>query len=175
VPRGALGRDSLARLLNGDPPLVADLRDREAQLQPNGIDLTFDHIWRLDSTGILGGPHPGRQLPERTEVAPDLEDWYELSPGPYVVRLHEWINVPTNLLGLAFPRSTLLRCGAQLFTAVWDAGYGGQGEVMVLVGNPYGLRLKVGVAICQIVFFTLTESVSGYSGVYQQGAVPPAG
>jgi dUTP pyrophosphatase len=147
---------------------VADLRDREAQLQPNGIDLTFDRIWRFEGAGALGGPPPHRQLPERIEVEPFSDGWYDLSPGPYIVTLHEWINLPTNLLALVWPRSTLLRCGGLLHTAVWDAGYRGRGEVLLVVANPHGMRLATGVPICQIVFFTLSESVAGYQGVYQE-------
>jgi dUTP pyrophosphatase len=163
---GALGRESLARLLDASAPLIEHLRDRAAQLQPNGIDLTIDRIWHYSSDGSLGGPTRAR-LPEREIVEPTADGWYRLAPGPYVVALHEWVRMPTFLMALARPRSTLLRIGAQLHTAVWDAGYEGRPETLLVVNNPFGIALAAEAAICQIVFFTLTERVEGYHGAYQ--------
>jgi dUTP pyrophosphatase len=164
---GALGRDSLARLLDGPSPLIDGLRDREAQLQPNGIDLTLEQVWGFTNDGALGGPAPGRRLPEREQLNPSTDGWYRLPPGAYVVSIHEWMRIPTNVMALARPRSSLLRMGAQLHTAVWDAGYVGRPEALLVVHNPFGIELAGDIAICQIVFFTLTERVEGYRGAYQ--------
>lgn len=166
-PCGALGHETLARLLAGPDPIVQNLRDPQAQLQPNGIDLTLEAAYRLAGAGAVGGPSPGRRLPDRVLVEPTAHGWYYLASGPYVVTLHEWLHLPTNVMALGRPRSTLLRCGAQLHTAVIDAGYSGRPEALLVVANPAGLDLAVGVAICQVVFFTLTEHVEGYRGAYQ--------
>lgn len=165
VPPGALGRDSLARLLREQPPLVEGIRDLAAQLQPNGIDLTVEAIWRLVGPGALGTSERG--LPERAAVEPGADGWYTLDPGAYIVLLHERVQLPPNLMGLSWPRSTMLRCGAQVHTAVWDAGYSGQPETLLVVSNPQGMRLGATAGICQLVFFSLTETVAGYSGAYQ--------
>jgi len=81
--------------------------------------------------------------------------------------VHEWLRLPPTVMALARPRSTLLRIGAQLHTAVWDAGYEGRSEALLVVNNPFGIMLAGDAAICQLVFFSLTESVEGYHGAYQ--------
>lgn len=165
---GALGRETLRRLLRGPAPVVENLRDLERQLQPNGIDLTVEAVWRFTDAGALGGADPGRRLPGRVPVEPSGTGWYHLLPGPYLITLHEAIHLPTHLMALAFPRSTLLRCGANLHTAVVDAGYYGQPEALLVVANPAGFELAVESAICQLVFFSLSEPVEGYRGAYQE-------
>ena len=67
--------------------------------------------------------------------------------------------------GLCFPRSSLLRMGVHVPTAVWDAGYAGRGEGLLEVGNPHGVRLQRGARIVQLVLFRLTEAArAGYAG-----------
>jgi dUTP diphosphatase len=167
VPAGALGRLSLSRLLASPEPIVEACRDVEAQLQPNGIDLTVETVWRLAGPGALGGPGSGRRLPAREVVEPTDDGWYHLASGSYVVLLHERVRIPRTIMALARPRSTLLRCGGMLHTAVFDAGYRGQPEVLLVVANRWGIEVARDAAICQLVFFTLTEEVDGYRGAYQ--------
>jgi deoxycytidine triphosphate deaminase len=166
-PPGALGRATLERFLDASPPLVEGLRDRAAQLQPHGIDLTLESLWRFTDAGSIGGPSPGRRLPERQLVEPGADGWYTLEPGPYVAVIHERLHIPTTVMALAWPRSTFLRCGAMLGTAVVDAGYEGRPEALLVVANLHGISLAVDVALCQLVCFTLTERVPGYDGAYQ--------
>ncbi len=76
--------------------------------------------------------------------------------------------MPLDCGGLVFPRSSLLRMGVHLPTAVWDAGYRGRGESLLLVVNPAGLRVQRGSRIAQLVLFRLTEQTRGYQGRYQE-------
>ncbi|MBI3743598.1 MAG: deoxyuridine 5'-triphosphate nucleotidohydrolase, partial [Chloroflexi bacterium] len=65
-------------------------------------------------------------------------------------------------------RSSLLRCGAALHTAVWDAGYSGRSESLMVVYNPAGFTLEHNARIMQLVFFALAQEVhEGYRGVYK--------
>jgi dUTP pyrophosphatase len=50
---------------------------------------------------------------------------------------------------------------------VWDAGYSGRGEGLLIVHNPRGVRLQRGARIAQLVVFRLTASTSAYAGQYQ--------
>ena len=47
---GALNRDAIAALIARNPPLVENYVDLEAQLQPNGFDITLQSI-----AGFSGG------------------------------------------------------------------------------------------------------------------------
>jgi dUTP pyrophosphatase len=91
----------------------------------------------------------------------------KLAPGQYRVIYNEVVHLPNDLLALGFPRSSLLRCGADLRTAVWDAGYSGRSESLLVVHNPHGLRLKRNARILQLVFFTIDSETEGYRGMYQ--------
>jgi dUTP pyrophosphatase len=58
--------------------------------------------------------------------------------------------------------------GCHVPTAVWDAGYEGRGEGLLVVNNPAGLRLQRGARIAQLVVFRLNETaLEGYAGQYQ--------
>ena len=149
---------------------VVDLAGPDAErvhVQPNGIDLSLDMVWRFLQPGSLGVATEDRVLPGREEVAFDADNWLALPTGTYGIRYAEWVQLPTDCGGLCFPRSSLLRMGLHVPTAVWDAGYGGRGEGLVVVNNPHGVRLQRGARIAQLVVFRLTEPTDSYAGRYQ--------
>jgi dUTP pyrophosphatase len=144
----------------------ADAED--AAIQPNGIDLSLQAVWRLAGAGSLGRADHDRVLPQGDDLAFGPDGWLELGPGTYGIRYAEWVGVPVDCGALCFPRSSLLRMGVHVPTAVWDAGYAGRGQGLLVVTNPYGVRLQQGARIVQLVVFRLTEAVrSGYTGRYQ--------
>lgn len=147
-------------------PIARSVTDEH--VQPNGIDLSIDGAWELLEAGSLGRSNADRRLPARKELEFGSDDWLELAPGSYGIRYGEWIEVPADCGGLVFPRSSLLRMGLHVPTAVWDAGYAGRGEGLLLVTNPHGVRLQRGARIVQLVLFRLTsQAQSSYRGAYQ--------
>jgi len=62
----------------------------------------------------------------------------------------------------------LLRCGVTVNTAVWDAGYSGRSQSLMVVYNPQGFRIQRNARIVQLVFLRLTHETEGYRGVYQR-------
>ena len=70
-------------------------------------------------------------------------------------------------MALGRPRSSLLRCGVTVNTAVWDAGYSGRSQSLLVVYNPLGFRLQKDARVVQLVFFRLTGETKGYQGKYQ--------
>jgi len=138
------------------------------QVQPNGIDLSFDAAWCFADRGALGAAAESRRLSDRQDLEFDADGWLELGPGGYGIRYAEWVEMPADCGGLCFPRSSLLRMGAHVPTAVWDAGYAGRGEGLLVVTNPHGLRLQRGARIVQLVLFRLSETPGAvYTGRYQ--------
>ena len=165
-----LSREELLAALAADPPLVEDL-DLDLQLQPNGIDIRVDRVARLVSRGTLGVE--GREPAERTEV-PDQDGWWDLAAGAYVIGYRERVNLPNDVMALARPRSSLLRSGVAIHSAVWDAGYSGRGEGLLSVVNPEGYRLERGARVLQLVFLRLgSPAAEGYRGTYQHEDVLP--
>jgi dUTP pyrophosphatase len=91
-----------------------------------------------------------------------------LAPGVYSITYNEIVNLPKNIMALATPRSSLLRCGVTVNTAIWDAGYSGRSQSLMVVYNSQGFRLQRNARIVQLVFFRLTGETEGYEGTYQQ-------
>jgi len=168
VPSGSvLAASEIRALLVADPPLVSPIADETEQIQPNGIDLTVESICQLRGVGTLGVTNAARILPERDPVPVASDGMCTLSPGTYMVRYYETVALPLDLMAFGRPRSSLLRCGAALHTAVWDAGYQGRSESLLVVYAPDGVRLAIGARLLQLVFVRLETSTHGYSGVYQ--------
>lgn len=153
---------------DGCRPLVEGLSSLEAQLQPSGVDLCLDSVARVATPGAMGRDNRDRQIPDTVSIEFGTDDWVELSPGPYLVSFAEVVNIPLDIMGMGLPRSSLLRSGVSLATAVWDAGYSGRSQALLSVINPAGYRLQRGARLMQIVFFRLEQPLEqGYRGRYQ--------
>jgi dUTP pyrophosphatase len=139
----------------------------DTHVQPNGVDLSLDAVWRFGGAGALGVLNADRSLPAREDLEFDPLGWLDLPPGTYGIRYTEPIDMPVDCGGLSFPRSSLLRMGLDVPTAVWDAGYRGRGEGLLVVGNPHGVRIQRGARIAQLVVFQLDRATAGYAGAYQ--------
>ena len=167
-----LSSEQIRGLLDGPDPLVSGIADLEAQLQPNGIDLTLESISVFRGAGRLGRSNDDRVLPEADDLAFDADGYVYLAPGPYVARLNEAVSLPASLAAIAKPRSSLLRAGVAVHNAVWDAGYKGRSQALVVVYNPAGFTLARGARIVQMVFLTLDAPAQRlYDGRFQGEAI----
>ena len=162
-----LSRQDIHRLLNQDPPLVEGWIDLEAQLQANGFDLTLREVALPQSAGKITVATSQRVVSELAPLVFDGLDSIELIPGTYIITYNEIVHLPNNIMALATPRSSLLRCGVTVNTAVWDAGYSGRSQSLMVVYNPCGFRLQRNARIVQLVFLQLTGETEGYKGTYQ--------
>ena len=85
-----------------------------------------------------------------------------------MLTLNEVVNLPRNIMALARPRSSLLRSGVAIHTAVWDAGYSGRSQALMTVHHPQGFRIQRDARVAQLVFIYLDAGDSeGYRGRYQ--------
>lgn len=163
-----LSREEIASLIGGDTPLVTGYADLGAQLQPNGFDLSLREVGRFATPGQLGALNTGRVLSATEPMPFDSEGWLSLELGAYFVTFNEVVNLPPNLMALGRPRSSLLRSGVALHTAVWDAGYRGRSQSLLTVHHPGGFRLQKDARVAQLVFFRLASPPGqGYRGRYQ--------
>jgi len=162
-----LSKQDIHRLLKQQPPLIEGYIDLDAQLQPNGFDLTLREIALPQTSGRIAVNNSQRLLPELAPLMFDGLDFIDLMPGTYIITYNEIVNLPNNIMALARPRSSLLRCGVTVGTAVWDAGYSGRSQSLMIVYNPRGFRLQRNARIVQLIFLTLTTETEGYSGSYQ--------
>jgi dUTP pyrophosphatase len=166
---GVLSREQLRELILGpDHPLVAEYVDLEAQLQPNGFDVTLREISRYVGQGQIGVSSEDRRLPELVPVEFEADGWVTLPPGPYHILYNEVVGLPESLMALGRPRSSLARSGATIHTAVWDAGYSGRSTSLLSVLNPAGFRVQRNARVMQLVFLGMAAATAlGYRGRYQ--------
>ena len=162
-----LAKQDIKQLINQDPPLVEGWLDLETQIQANGFDITVRDIAVTQSRGCIAVDNSRRELPDLSPLAFDGLGAIELVPGSYIITYNEVVHLPRNIMALATPRSSLLRCGATINTAVWDAGYSGRSQSLMVVYNPQGIRLERNARIVQLVFLQLIHETEGYQGVYQ--------
>ncbi len=149
-----------------DEGLIKDYIDLSTQLQPNGFDCTLRAIGRIKGAGRIDFDNSERRLPEVEEIS-FSDDWVFLPKGVYRAYLNEVISLSRDIMAIARPRSTLVRSGANVLTAVWDAGYSGRSEVGLVVYNEDGLWLKRNARIVQLVFIKLTDYTAPYSGIFK--------
>lgn len=162
-----LSHGEIKRLIEGEPPLVTDFLDLEAQLQPNGFDISLREVAMMLSAGSLAVSNTGRVLPPTSPLAFDSSGSLDLVPGSYLITYNEIVHLPQDIMALGRPRSSLLRCGAAVHNAVWDAGYRGRSQSLLVVYNPLGFRLERNARIVQLVFLRLFRPTRGYRGAYQ--------
>jgi dUTP pyrophosphatase len=165
-----LTKPQLLDLLAKPKPLVEGLLDPQVQVQPAGIDLSLQKIYSMNTAASIGFTQAETTLPEYEAMTFDNDDKVFLSPGPYKVVLNEVVNIPRNVVGIARPRSTICRSGATVGTALWDPGYSGRSEVLLIVHNPNGLTISRNARVIQLCFWELAvplDDGQGYSGRYQ--------
>ncbi|MCE7743187.1 MAG: deoxyuridine 5'-triphosphate nucleotidohydrolase [Candidatus Heimdallarchaeota archaeon] len=145
--------------------IIKEYLDADTQTQIAGFDLTAKDIMILEDGGIIDFDNSERFIPEHKILEPQNKKWI-LEPGGYLVRYNEIVEVPLNAIGIVLPRSSLMRIGAMLCSAVWDPGYKGRGIGLLIVNAK--ITVFEGARIAQIVFIKTQEKLDeGYSGTYQ--------
>jgi len=162
-----LSKQDILRLMQQELPLVEGCIDLDRQLQPNGVDLTLREVAMLQSSGKIAVADSQRVVPGLAPLVFDGLGFIDLMPGAYIITYNEIVHLPKNIMALGRPRSSLLRCGVTIGTAVWDAGYEGRSQSLMVVHNPQGFRLQRNARVMQLVFFKLTTETEGYQGAYQ--------
>ena len=168
MPGTPLDRDSIGHMIEGSPPLLEDFLSLEAQLQPNGFDMTVREVARLTNPGAVGAEDSSRVLSETEIMGFGSDGWLQLEAGTYLVTFNEVVNLPLDVMALGRPRSSLLRSGVSVHTAVWDAGYHGRSQALLVVYHPRGYRVQRDARLMQLVFFQMETAASrGYQGRFQ--------
>ena len=158
-------------ILSGDivRNAVSSALDPDVQKQPAGFDLTVGSIASLVGPAQLDFDNSERQIPSENPLKPDKNGWYSLPPGSFLVTYGEAIKIPNDAAGIVLPRSSLMRMGGTIVSALWDPGYEGRGKGLLILGHH--ARLKQRARIAQLVLFKTQDVTTGYSGSYQHEAL----
>jgi dUTP pyrophosphatase len=166
-----LNKEEIKKLIS-ERKLIENSIDTETQLTPNGFDLTAGKLYEFATAGALDFSNKERVIPECNEINPqkknagDQHGWWTLAKGAYKIRTNEIVNLPNDLIAFCYTRTSLLRIGAFTQHGIWDAGFSGKGEFMLIVENPSGIILKENARVAQLVFFP-TRETEGYQGIYK--------
>jgi len=157
--------------------IVQNIQSAEIQTQPCGIDLTLKRVLVWKSSGVVDFDNNRRKVaetealpfqPDKMAEAPFVSSFVDLPLGSYLVEFNETVDIPLDLMGQMFVRSSLFRSGALLTAGVMDSGYKGAAGALLQVVNPQGLSLWKDARLAQIVFHQMSEQTAGYQGVYQR-------
>lgn len=144
---------------------IQEYIDLETQTQIAGFDLTVREIMQLEDGGVLDFDNSKRFIPQHESLEKTDDAWI-LKPGGYLVKYNEIVEVPYDAVGIVLPRSSVMRCGATIFSAVWDPGYKGRGVGLMVTYAE--IKMHQNTRIAQIMFIKTTEKTKkGYSGDYQ--------
>ena len=149
----------------GEKELLKLFPEYSDTIQPSGIDLRMDKIYRqVGSCSIIDNE---KNLPEIEELE-SVDDIYTLEPKTaYSVTIEGKIEIPTGYTMLYLPRSTLLRSFISVHTAVGDPGFYGTLQFMIVNNGQYPYKIKKGERIAQAVVFPV-EGSGKYNGSYQE-------
>ena len=105
------------------------------------------------------------QLKDNLEIKTNIKiDDFWVFHGTYAFQLRSPLKIPAKTIGLALPRSSLLRLGMISHTAVWDPGYEGKGSITANFAIP--LIINKNEFLFQILFAKADKSKM-YAGYFQ--------
>jgi dUTP pyrophosphatase len=163
-----LNDSALSQLI--EKGMLSHVRDLSLQLTPNGIDLTLKQVEKFIDKGSIDFTNEERVLPP-TEEIPFVNGWVTLPSGCYKVTFNEVVTIPDDMVALGRPRSSLLRSGATIESAVWDAGFHGASISLLVVYNPHGISLQRNARLLQLFFIKMSDKAQqGYQGTYQENS-----
>ena len=150
------------------------------QLQAHSVDLRLGYtfmipkMWHMTTRGreSLDITHFDKRNHEYFDVV-ELEQgqYFDLLPQEYIlVSTLESIKMPTDLMGVLYPRSSTNRKGLSLdLTGIIDAGYHGQ-LILPIRNNTrsQAIRLFPGERLCQVAFEELMNEVEPRQSKYHQ-------
>ena len=135
------------------------------QKQPAGYDVTVSKIFAYPKNSFtLSVEKPENSTLQ--ELQAGFNGLFELGEGAYFVELNEITTIPKDAIGILLPRSTLLRNGLDVRTALFDPGYSGQPKIMLVCHRP--AKVQRFARIGQLVILKSDREFSSqYSGRYQ--------
>ncbi|MCX6763541.1 MAG: 2'-deoxycytidine 5'-triphosphate deaminase [Candidatus Moranbacteria bacterium] len=171
-----LGIKKLHKLVD-QVKLVENLCDREMKNPEGaGFDLRMGEIYELEGDGFLGAEE--RQTPESKSVAKynpekiDDENFFIFEPGKYyLIKTIERVNLPVNISGIIFPRTTLFRSGLGLFNGIVQPGYCGELTFGICNLGQSNIKISFGARIVHITFHEVLGEGNQYRGQWQGGRV----
>lgn len=161
--------------------LVENLCDRELDNPEGaGFDLRLAEVYEVEGDGFLGVEE--RDTPKVNLIAKneegksERENSFVFEPGKYyLIKTMEKVNLPVNLSGVIFPRTTLFRSGLGLFNGVVQPGYSGELTFGLCNLGKSNITVSFGARVVHITFHEVLGEGNQYRGQWQGGRVATDG
>ena len=143
------GRNAVSR------KIITNLLSCTQQIQPCGVDLSLNHVMQWNSPVTIDFGNTHRKTADTSAIpvqSSDAGSFWDLTTGSYLIEFNETVDMPLDITGQVFVRSSLWRSGATIQAGVMDSGYRGVIGAMLKVVNPHGLRLVRNAKVAQMVF-----------------------
>jgi len=148
--------------------LITRLSDAESgeQKQPAGFDVTISKVYSYSKSKYTLGITKKGENSTLEEIPEGHDGFFDLAEGAYLIELNEITSIPKDAIGLLLPRSSLLRNGLDIRSALFDPGYSGQPKVMLVCHRP--VQIQRFSRIGQLILLRSDcEFTKQYSGQYQ--------
>ena len=173
-------------MINGEEKLREMYPDlEEDQYQPAGIDLTLGELKKIvepkrnqfgRATEYYGLFKEEKRLPSlkdaksiKMRFGDELRETFYLEPkGRYIAITAEKIEIDDASAQLYRPRSSLLRAGVSVHTAVGDPAFNGHLSYLVVNHNEFPFLLEKGVRFVQLIDFQCDGVIKAYDGDYNE-------
>ncbi len=161
--------------------LVENLCDRELNNPEGaGFDLRLGEVYSIEGDGFLGVEE--RNTPEINLLAShfqekeESENFFIFKPKEYyLIKTIEKVNLPNNISGIIFPRTTLFRSGLTLFNGIIQPGYSGELTFGISNLGKSNIKISFGARIVHVTFHEVLGEGSQYRGQWQGGRVSTDG
>ena len=154
-------------MLNGKEIVIKGIVTNvpEENVAQHGVDVNLIKVERVVGIGLI--PVKGKtRLPNYLEVM-SIEGVWRLNPGTYNITFAQGCKIPYDQMLLIRQRSSLLRCGGQLHSSVFDAGFETDqiGTFMTLF---HPIDIEVGARVAQIYNHQSDPVENLYNGQFQK-------
>lgn len=171
-----IGPKKLLKLVKGKK-LVENLSERELDNPEGaGFDLRLGEIYSIKGRGFLG--LEDRKTPRAGLLAKykkgALKSFDIKSGKYYLVRTIESVNLPADIAGYIYMRTTLFRSGLLLLSTQVSPGYKGKLAFGLVNLGPSTVEIEFGARIVHIQFEKVEGGGSAYRGQWQGGRVAAA-
>lgn len=145
----------------------------EAMVQMHALDVRIDKLYRITSGFFV--PEEGKtsqskkeEIPATLEPVMPPREIFNLTPGVYSFDAVQSVEMAEGEAGWLVPRSSLTRNGVDVRSALYDAGYKGGINGIIVVHNPHGCSIERNARVAQFVIVK-AETAKLYDGQYQGG------
>lgn len=145
----------------------------EKSYQPDGIDLRLGQVYELEFEygEIYGISDDQKKLPKHKPIAPEVHSmglgWLLKPHSSYILEVDRPIHINLDSAQFYLPRSSLLRMGFNVATALGDSDFNGKLSFLGINETDNSLFLGKNVRFAQLIDFKV-DGAGLYDGDYQE-------